>query len=144
MASAVGAVRVGRRFEASAERVFNAWLDPRQASQFLFATDDGEMVRSEVNARVGGRFLFTDRRPAAGDVDHEGEYLEIDRPRRLVFKFAVPAYSPDYTRVTIDIVPSRAGCELLLTHEGVPGEYHEKTAAGWNKILDGLGRSLGK
>jgi uncharacterized protein YndB with AHSA1/START domain len=136
-------VQVGRHFDESAERVFHAWLDPKAASKFLFATADGEVVRSEIDARVGGQFLFTDRRPEAGDVDHKGEYLEIDRPRRLVFTFAVPAYSPDYTTVTIDIVPSGKGSELVLTHEGVLAEYHDQTVSGWSTILEGPARSLG-
>jgi uncharacterized protein YndB with AHSA1/START domain len=135
-------VRVVRRFDADAERVFDAWLDPARASKFLFATADGEMVRADIDARVGGKFLFTDRRPGEGDVEHRGEYLEIDRPRRLVFTFAVPKYSPLFTTVTIDIVPFGKGCELTLTHEGVLPQYGEQTRSGWARILEGLASVL--
>lgn len=134
-------VRVSRRFSQSAERVFDAWLDVERARLFLFATPDGQMVRAEVDPRVGGRFTFTDRRPD-GDIDHVGEYLEIDRPRRLVFTFGVPLYSPQMTRVTIEITPLDEGCELVLTHDGVLPEYADGTAGGWNMILDGLERAL--
>ncbi len=48
-------VRVTRRFDASAERVFDAWLGPAKASRFLFATPAGQMVRADIDARVGGR-----------------------------------------------------------------------------------------
>ena len=85
-------VRVTRRFSASPERVFDAWLDPAKARTFLFATKTGEMVKAETDPRVGGRFTFTDRRDGV-DVDHMGEYLTIDRPRKLVFTFVVPLYS---------------------------------------------------
>lgn len=37
-------VRVKRRFNASPERVFDAWLDPQKAGKFLFATPTAEMV----------------------------------------------------------------------------------------------------
>src|SRR5262249_25147466 len=104
-------VRVTHRFTASPERVFDAWLDPEKASRFLFATPTGQMVRAETDPREGGRFTFTDRRDGE-DVAHVGEYLEIDRPRRLVFTFAVPKYSSVVTQVTIEIVPLDSGCEL--------------------------------
>lgn len=130
---------VRRAFSADAGTVFDAWLDPQVARRFLFATPDGEMVRAEVDARVGGRFTFVDRRPDMGDVEHVGEYLAIDRPRRLVFTFAVPQFDPAYTTVTVEIVPLPSGCELVLTHDGVLEEWAERTQEGWGKILDALG-----
>jgi uncharacterized protein YndB with AHSA1/START domain len=135
-------VRVTHRFTASAERVFDAWLDPQKAGKWLFATPSGQMVRVEIEARVGGAFCFTDRREGE-DVEHIGEYLEIDRPRRLVFTFTVPIYSQESTRVTVDIVPQGAGCELTLTHEGVLPDYASRTEAGWTGILDRLAATLG-
>jgi uncharacterized protein YndB with AHSA1/START domain len=136
-------VRVTRRFEASAERVFDAWLDAEKARKFLFATSTGQMVRSEIDPRVGGAFNFTDRRDGV-DAEHVGEYLEIDRPRRLVFTFHTERGSTDLSRVTVEIVPLGSGCELTLTHEMDPkwAEYKDRTQAGWTTILDGLGAVL--
>jgi uncharacterized protein YndB with AHSA1/START domain len=138
-------VRVTRRFTASAERVFDAFLDPEKAGRFMFATTTGQMVRAEVDPRVGGRYLFVDRRPE-GDAEHFGEYLEIDRPRRLVFTFSVDRESTEADRVAIDIVPLEAGCELTLTHEMKPewAEYAERTEAGWTGMMEGLARTLGE
>jgi uncharacterized protein YndB with AHSA1/START domain len=99
------------------------------------------MVRVEIDARIGGQFVFVDRRDGE-DVEHRGEYLEIDRPRRLVFTFGVPKYSSEMTRVRIDIVPRDAGCELTLTHEGVLLEYADRTLAGWTEILRRLADNL--
>lgn len=138
--------RVTRRFSASAERVFDAFLDPHKARRFMFATPTGQMVRAEVDARVGGRYLFVDRRPE-GDAEHFGEYLEIDRPRRLVFSFSVEKHSADADRVQIDIVPlETGGCELTLTHEMKPewAAYAARTQEGWTTIVDGLARVLGE
>jgi uncharacterized protein YndB with AHSA1/START domain len=133
-------VRVTRRFTASAERVFDAWLDVDRARRFLFATSTGQIVRAELDPRVGGRFLFVDRREGQ-DVEHFGTYLEIDRPRHLVFTFGVTGADGE-TRVTIDIRPLEAGCELTLTHDGVPEPYADRTESGWTTILDGMARSL--
>lgn len=135
-------LQVTHRFDASPERVFDAWLDPEKASRWLFTTATGCMVRAEIDARVGGTFNFTDRRDGE-DVEHVGEYLEIERPRRLVFTFGVPKYSPLSTRVTVDILPLGSGCQLTLTHEGVLPEYASRTEAGWGMLLDALAKSLG-
>jgi uncharacterized protein YndB with AHSA1/START domain len=135
-------VRVTHRFSQSPERVFDAWLDPEKARTFLFATESGQMVRAEIDARVGGAFAFVDRRNGE-DIEHVGEYLEIDRPRRLVFTFAVPKFSSEATRVSIDIVSSGSGCELTLTHEGVLPDYASRTESGWAGILRGLDARLG-
>jgi uncharacterized protein YndB with AHSA1/START domain len=138
----LASLSVTRRFDASAERVFDAWLDPEKASKWLFATPTGRMVRAEVDARVGGSFNFTRR--DGEDVEHVGEYLEIDRPRRLVFTFSVPKFSTAITRVNVDIVPLGTGCELTLTQEGVPAEWADRTKGGWTMILDSLAGSLGE
>ena len=135
------AVRVTRRFKASPERVFDAWLDPAKAKAFLFATPSGEMVRADIDARVGGGFTLVDRRDGV-DVEHTGEYLEIRRPHRLKFTFRVPKFSTATSWVTLDIVAVDGGCELTLTHEGVLAEYADKTPEGWGMIFDGLARLL--
>jgi uncharacterized protein YndB with AHSA1/START domain len=79
-------------------------------------------------------------------VEHFGEYLEIDRPRRLVFTFSVDRHEPDGDRVAIDIVPLETGCELTLTHEMKPewAEYADRTEQGWTGMIDGLARVLGE
>jgi uncharacterized protein YndB with AHSA1/START domain len=132
---------VQHRFPASPEQVFDAWLDPEHAGRWLFATEDGEMVAVEIDPRVGGSFRFVDRRDGE-DVEHVGEYLEIERPRRLGFTFQVPKYSDVTTRVTVEIAPLDPGCELTLTHHNVLPEWRESSEAGWTTILDGLERSL--
>lgn len=135
-------VKVTRRLGASAERVFDAWLDPQTVGEWLCSTPTGKVVRVEIDAQVGGRYVIVDRRDV-GDVEHTGEYLEIDRPKRLVFTFVVPMFSTEATRVSIDIVPlSASSCEITLTHEGVFEEYASRTQDGWTKILEGLQRSI--
>lgn len=134
-------VRVTHHFKATPERVFDAWLDPETAGKWLFATPTGQMVRVEIDAHVGGRFNIVDRR-AGEDVEHTGEYLEIDRPRRLVFTFGVPKYSPLFNRVTIDIAASDAGCELTLTQENVPDEFLGGNKKGWIGILARLKEAI--
>jgi len=135
-------LRVSRVIAASPERAFDAWLDPAVARRFLFATPTGTMVKAEIDARVGGKFTFVDRRPDMGDALHEGHYEVIDRPRRLVFTFAVPQYDPTVTRVAVDFAEAPGGTEVTLTHSDVLPEYEEQTKQGWAMILESLEKAL--
>lgn len=134
-------VTVTRRFSASRERVFDAFLDPAIAGRFMFATPTGQMVRVDIEPRVGGAYTFVDRRDGE-DIEHVGEILELDRPTRLVFQFAVPKYDPAKTVVRLDVVADGTGCLLTLTHEGVDGAYVEQTGKGWTMILEAAASSL--
>jgi len=129
-------------YSATPEQVFDAWLDPEVARRFLFATPTGVMIRAEVDARVGGKFVFVDRRPDMGEVLHTGEYLELDRPRRLAFTFAVPQFNPDFSRVLVQIAPAVGGCELTLTQSDVPAEWADRSKEGWGMILGWLEAAL--
>lgn len=135
-------IRVVHRFSAPPQRVYDAWLDPAQVGRWLFATPTGQVTRVEIDALVGGGFTIVDRRDGE-DVEHVGTYLELDRPQRLVFTFAVPKYSAVSTRVSLDLEPAGDGCELTLTHAGVLPEYASQTKQGWTSILDALAASLG-
>ena len=134
-------LRITHRFAASAERVFDAWLQPEMVRQWLFRTPTGECVRAEIDARVGGRYSIVERRDGQ-DVEHVGTYLEVQRPRRLVFTLAVPLYSADSDTIHVDITPLDTGCELTLTHATDP-QWAEGGRKGWETLLGGLAAALG-
>lgn len=136
-----GTVRVSRRLPVAPQRAFDAWLDPKVAARWLFATPDGEIVRCEMDARAGGRFLITDRRDGE-DVAHAGTYLEIDRPRRLVFRFSVPKYSSAESTVEVTVTADGAGADVTIEGRDVPREWVSQTEAGWRDLLGRLGEVL--
>lgn len=134
--------RVTHHFTASAERVFDAWLDPVKA-RLWFAPGLGPMTVVEIDPRVGGKFTLTQRREGE-DVEHTGEYLELVRPTRLVFTWKVPKYSSDSSRIIIDIEPQGTGCLLKLSHE-IPIEYREYLEGAtnaWTTMLAEMANSL--
>ena len=133
----VSGIKVTHRFSASAERVYDAFLDPEKVRQFLFATPTGRTVRCELEPRVGGAFTIVDRRDGE-DVEHLGTYLELERPKRIVFRFRAPKYGPDFSTVTIEITPLHHGCQLTLSQE-LGGEHEHlrrRVTAGWECILE--------
>jgi len=147
-------IRVSHRYSAPAERVFDAWLNPTQASRFLFRTRTGNVMQCEITPEVGGGFTVIDRRPAADgdesvfDVVHLGKYIELDRPRRIVFDFSVLMFgSEDPTRVTVDIAPiTPLACELTISHDMGSGEHARMVEAssrkGWENMLALIEREL--
>lgn len=137
-------LEVTRRLPFPAGRVFDAWLDARIARKFLFATDAGEMVRAETAPRVGGTYVFVDRRDGQ-DVEHTGECLEIDRPRRLVFTLLAPAFSTEPAIVEIDIAPDGPDAYVLTLRQNMAPAYaawKERSAQGWAMILGNLEKAL--
>jgi len=129
--------QVTRRFNAPAEDVFDAWLNPELARQW-FAPGLGEMTRVEIDARVGGTFWLVQRR-GAEEAQHTGEYLEIDRPRRLVFTWRTPPLTAS-SRVIVEIVPQGEGCELTLQHEMEQqwASFVDRAAGAWQKMSDAI------
>ena len=154
MSSPAVVVRVSHRYAASAERLFDAWITPAQASRFLFRTRTGNVMQCEIQPEVGGGFTVIDRRPAAEgdesvfDVVHMGKYLEIDRPRRLVFEFSVLTFGNESpTRVTVEVNPlGPQASELVLTHDLGASEHarlmEETTRKGWLNMLASIEREL--
>jgi uncharacterized protein YndB with AHSA1/START domain len=136
-------ISVTRRFNAAAGHVFDAWLDAKTAGSWWFATPAGTMKRVEIDPKVGGLFLIVERRGAI-DAEHFGDFIELDRPRRLVFDFATDR-THEPTRVTVEIADLKgSGCDLTLSHDLNPewAAYKDRTIQGWTMILEGLGRTL--
>lgn len=129
------------RFSVSAERVFDAWLDVTLLGRWMFgpAVRDERIVRIGLDPRVGGAFSFVVDRQGT-EIDHVGEYLEIDRPRLLVFTWAIRDTLSDKSRVIVEITPLDQGCDVKVTHVMNPESpaYVEKAAGAWTRMLTAL------
>lgn len=137
-------VVVTRRFEVAPERVFDAWLKRDSIEQWMFGplVRDEEIVHLALDPRVGGSFSFLVEREEE-DVDHIGKYLEIARPRRLVFTWIVTD-EPVGSRVSVDIAPEGAGCEVILTQELHPSRAGdvERITSEWERRFEVLASTL--
>jgi uncharacterized protein YndB with AHSA1/START domain len=133
-------VRVSRQFSVAPERLFDAWLNAEQTRAFLFAGRIGDDISSEIDARVGGRFRIV-RHWDGEDVEFSGQYLEIDRPQRLVFSLFVERYAQRDDRVIVELAPLAEGSLLVLTHELSLPDPAERSRIqrGWATVLDRLG-----
>lgn len=136
-------LNVAHTYNASPCAVFDAWLNPEIAKRFLFATDEGRVIRAEIDPRVGGHFLVVDRR-VTGDAFHYGVFLELRRPRRMVFCFSVAEHDHNADRIEIDIDQVGDGTRLTLSHEMCAewAQLEEQTRQGWVHVMEGLEREL--
>jgi uncharacterized protein YndB with AHSA1/START domain len=129
------------RFSVSAERVFDAWLDVTLLGRWMFgpAVRDEKIVRLELEPKVGGKFSFVVDRQGT-QVEHVGEYLEIERSRLLVFTWATRENLPDTSRVIVEIMPLEKGCDVKVTHvmSAEWAAYVDKAAGAWTKMLAAL------
>ena len=136
--------KVSHRFSASPERVSDAWLDANSVREWMalpFSALGGRPVdvrRVEIDARVGGRFTFSDMRDD-GEAVHWGTYLEIDRPRRLVFTWFTSTEDEQENNsvVTMTIEPDGDGCVATIVHriDARWAEYITQTEQGWSGML---------
>lgn len=77
-----------RTFDAPAEELFRAWTDPKMMAQW-FAPQPMTVPKVEIDARPGGNFIFVMRDPDGTDYASTGEFLEIDEPRKIVYRDSV-------------------------------------------------------
>ncbi len=140
-------ITLTRRIEASPERVFDAWIDPALIAKWMLSpAGDDRIIHVKTDARAGGRFSFKLLRQGQ-EIDHFGEYVEVERPRRLVFTFDAvvgdaplePRGTPTLITVALAALPGGA-TELTLTAARIPREYAERTESGWNKIAEAVAR----
>jgi len=133
-------VTVRREIAASAEDLFDAWLDPQSLGSWLRPSSVRE-TRAETDPRVGGTFrvVMVDDE---SDILHTGAYREIDRPHRLVFTWSSPATWFRDSIVTVTFQPSSNSSTVVEIHQvGLPDEDAQGShLTGWSECLDQLGR----
>jgi uncharacterized protein YndB with AHSA1/START domain len=134
-------VTVRREIAAPAEDLFDAWLDAESLGSWLRPGGTRE-TRAEMDPRVGGTFRIVMVNDESSTV-HAGTYLEIDRPRRLVFTWSSPSTRFRESIVTVIFQPSSNSSTVVEIHQvGLPDEEAQKSHyAGWSDILRDLDRA---
>ncbi len=136
-------VNVSKKIHAPIEKVFDAWLDPKMLSLFMMPMSGMPESDIENDARKGGRFTIIMH---AGDdlLPHTGEYLEINRPNKLVFTW-VSHCSVDDSTVTLNFTKVNDNTtNVSLSHiKFIDEKTRSDHEGGWSNILDSLNDILG-
>lgn len=132
-ALAPAAVVVRRTIAASAEELFDAWLDP-EAMALWMRPNKVRRTTVRVEPRVGGTYEIV-MQIESGEVVHSGVYRVIDRPRRLVFTWISGPTENRETLVTVDFVRLDKRTEITVTHEQLPESAMPSHRDGWTSAL---------
>jgi len=107
-------LRMSRWFAAPCERVFEAMVEPALMRGWMLADRDALF---DIDLCVGGEWTITSH--AHGQpVTTTGRFVEIDRPRRLVYTAVLPKASALSDMVAIGLEAEAGGCLLTLTQSG--------------------------
>lgn len=122
--------------EASPETVFEFFVDPDKLTRWL-------AVQATLDPRPGGVCQQVhEGAPGRGPYHMHGEFLEVDRPKRLVFSwgFAEPdvGVPPGGSTVEVTLSALDAGTRVRLVHRGLPAAAIGDHSGGWTVMLDRL------
>jgi uncharacterized protein YndB with AHSA1/START domain len=135
-ALASAAVVVRRTIAASAEDLFDAWLDPEALAAWMRPGTISSTI-AKVEPRVGGAYEIV-MQGQSGPIAHKGVYRQIDRPTRLVFTWASPGTEHRDTLVTVDFIATGERTEVIVTHEQLPESARPSHTNGWTSGLQHL------
>lgn len=119
--------------------IYQAWIDPRILPLWL-APPPYEMIKAEVDARVGGHYRHDVTGP---DGDHvvTGTYLETAPGRRILksWNYSGPNPAPrrEATYVQVDLIDgSDDTTHVIIKHYGLRDEIEQKHyREGWEHCL---------
>jgi uncharacterized protein YndB with AHSA1/START domain len=131
-------VVITKTIPLSAQAAFEAWLNPQALQRFMCPAPGSSVSGVEVEPRVGGSFLIV-MHVAGQDLPHRGEYLAIERHRRLAFTWR-SAMAGEGSQVTLtfdQLAPNQT--RLTLEHTDLPdAKQQEAHREGWTHILSVL------
>ena len=117
-------LRVERLIDASPEEVFDAYTDPEAQKIWYTILDQGMTVESEVDLRVGGKWVSTWGFTPDEMFREVNTFQVIERPHRLVSKssFTSPDGSTMDTDVEITFRDDRGKTMMTVVQSGFPDE----------------------
>ena len=143
-------LHVSRIFDATRERVFDAWMKQEQFVQWM-CPPGVEITVCEIDVRRGGAWRI-DGRSSGRVFSSSGVYLDVVRPERLVFTWAHhadgdfnrPRGHETTVRVELRAVGNRT--EVILIHGPFAdadsfGDHQRGWAGTFDKLVVFLGRA---
>jgi uncharacterized protein YndB with AHSA1/START domain len=97
-------VQIRRRVKARAEQIFDLWTQPDLMVRWMSPYPGAVDCKANCDLRPGGAFsLVMSSEESKREVS--GIYVEVDRPRKLVFTWTGPLTNNANTLVTVELDP---------------------------------------
>jgi len=137
-------VQIRRRVRATAEQIFDLWTKPDLMVQWMSPFPGAVDCKARCDLRPGGAFSLV-MSSAESRREVSGTFVQVDRPRKLVFTWIGPLTNSVNTLVTVELYPCGDDTDLVLTHERLPTlAIREGHTRGWGTILDHLADTVSK
>jgi uncharacterized protein YndB with AHSA1/START domain len=137
----VPALVLRRTYEASRDRVFDAWTKPEIAAKFM-GPGDHAARDIKMDVREGGSYSITMVGETGEELKVRGKYRGVNRPERLSMTWSWEEDDPKdeiESLLTLEFNDADGGTEVVLTHEQLASvESAERHKEGWTMILDQL------
>lgn len=139
-----GTILASVEIAAPIERVFRALTTGADVTEWWGSPDTYRTTAWTADVRRGGRWRAEGMGADGNAFSVEGEYLEVEAPRRLVHTWKAPWDGGNETRVTYKLEPIDGGTRVTLRHEGFAGrvESCRGHGEGWERVLGWLGKYL--
>ncbi len=134
------------QINAPAERVFQALTDPKQL-MLWWNSDECQTKLFEMDARRGGQWRFATKNSSLNvngvtQFSCEGEVLEFDPPRLLVYTWIANWHDDKARRTTVrwELTPTKEGTHVKVTHSGLAHEAvaRKDYSGGWPGVVEML------
>jgi uncharacterized protein YndB with AHSA1/START domain len=132
-------------FSAAPATVFRAWTDPDIVMKW-FGPRPNSLHSASIDLRQGGAWRFLESMDDENAVGFEGEYLEVEPNRRLVFSWSkvIPRTSGDSdaapaSTVEVTFSAEGTGTRVRLVHSAIHSdEMRRGFAGGWERGFNNL------
>jgi uncharacterized protein YndB with AHSA1/START domain len=122
-------INLSKTINASSQQAFDHWLIPVFIGDWMFTAhaQQGKVVSLENEVRKGGTFCFTIDYKGLETI-HNGEYLELDIPNKLVFSWRSSTQPNCESKVTAQFQEVGNKTRLKLTIKLAAELYDQKDA----------------
>lgn len=123
--------------QAPLATVWDAWVTPKDITNWNFAIDEWCCPSAEVNLEVGGNFNYRmEAKDGSLGFDFEGTFTKIESNESIHFELG------DNRVVTVEFIETINGVKVVETFEAEDENSAEQQKQGWQSILNNFKRHV--